>query len=78
MKELLKGLWKSKVLLILSVSMISAGFIDLLLFTLSGGLLFASFIILCLSLIVISLNLTIKKILIDETVYNKMKNTFKL
>lgn len=78
MKELLKGLWKSKVLLILSVSMISAGFIDLLLFTLSGGLLFASFVILCLSLIVISLNITIKKILTDETVYNKMKNTFKL
>lgn len=78
MKELLKRLWKSKVLLILSVSMISAGFIDLLLFTLSGGLLFASFIILCLSLIVISLNITIKKILTDETVYNKMKNTFKL
>lgn len=78
MKELFEGFMKSAVLLITCIMVIGAGFVDLLWFTLTGGLLFASFVILCLSLIIISLNITIKKILTDETVYNKMKNTFKL
>lgn len=77
MKELFTAFRKSTVLMIICILLIGAGLVDILWFTLSGGLLFASFVIFCLSLVIVSLNITIRKILTDESFYNKMKNNFK-
>lgn len=77
MKELFTAFRKSTVLMIICILLIGAGLVDILWFTLSGGLLFASFVIFCLSLVIVSLNVTIRKILTDETVYSRMKTTLK-
>lgn len=78
MKELFEGFMKSAVLQILSGVLIGLGLIDLLWCKLPGGLLFAGFTVFSLSLVITSLNITIRKMITDESFYNKMKNTFKL
>lgn len=78
MKELFTAFRKSTVLMIICILLIGAGLVDILWFTLSGGLLFASFVIFCLSLVIVSLNLTIKDILTNHWKYDYWKNKFKL
>lgn len=78
MKELFEGFMKSVVLQILSGVLIGLGLIDLLWYKLPGGLLFAGFTVFSLSLVITSLNITIRKMITDESFYNKMKNNFKL
>lgn len=77
MKELFTAFRKSTVLMIICILLIGAGLVDILWFTLSGGLLFASFVIFCLSLVIVSLNLTIKDILTNHWKYDYWKNKFK-
>ena len=77
MKELFTAFRKSTVLMIICILLIGAGLVDILWFTLSGGLLFASFVIFCLSLVIVSLNLTIKDILTNYWKYDYWKNKFK-